>query len=76
MLRLTATKLCRKENAESGFRRFKNYIFDVEDKECSGALEKFKDEELEVLLHGNSCQTLAKLAESLGLDYSRMIRNI
>jgi len=31
---------------------------DVEDKECSSALKKFKDDELKALLHENSCQML------------------
>jgi len=45
------------------FRRSKNNDFDIEDKECSGAPKKFEDEELEALLHEDSCHTLAELAE-------------
>ena len=33
------------------FRRFKNNDFDDEDKECTVARKKFKNEELEALLH-------------------------
>ena len=38
------------------FRNFRNNDFDVEDKECPSALKKFEDEELEELLHEDSCQ--------------------
>ncbi|XP_020294528.1 uncharacterized protein LOC109860081 [Pseudomyrmex gracilis] len=38
------------------------------DKERSGPPKKFEDEELEALLHKDSCQTLAELEESLGVD--------
>ena len=38
------------------FRHFKNNDFDDEDKESSGAMKKFSDEELEALLHEDSCQ--------------------
>jgi len=34
------------------------------------APKKFEDEELEALLHENSCQTLAEFAESLKVDYN------
>lgn len=50
------------------FRCYKNNDFDVEDKEHSGATKKFEGGGLEELLNDNSCQTLAKLAESLGVD--------
>jgi len=39
------------------FRRLQNNDFDVEDKECSDAPKKVEDEELETLIHENSCQT-------------------
>jgi len=52
------------------FRDSKNNDFDVENKERSGAPKKFEDEELEVLLHENSCQTLDELAESLEVDHT------
>ena len=45
------------------FRHFKNNDFDVE--EYPGALKKFEDEELEALLHEESCQAQAELAKSL-----------
>ena len=54
------------------FRRFENNDFDVEDKERSGAPEKFEDEELEALLDEDSCQTLGELAESLGADHTTL----
>jgi len=37
------------------FRRFKNNNSNVEDKERFGALKKFEDEELEAILHEDSC---------------------
>ena len=38
------------------FRHLKNNDFDVEDKERSGTPKKFEDDELEALLHEDSCQ--------------------
>ncbi|EFN71498.1 Histone-lysine N-methyltransferase SETMAR, partial [Camponotus floridanus] len=58
------------------FRRFKNNDFDVEDKERSGAPKKFEDEELEALLHEDSCQTLDELAESLGVDHTTVSKRL
>lgn len=51
------------------FRRFKINDFDVKDKRF-GAPKKFEDEELEALLHEDTCQTLAELEESLGVDHT------
>ncbi len=34
-------------------------------------IKKFEDEELEALLHEDSCQVLAELAESLGVDHTQ-----
>lgn len=65
MLRFTATMLCRKQHAEIGLDDF-----DVEDKERSGAPRKFEDEELETLLHEDSCQAQAELSESLRVDHT------
>ena len=45
-----------KTTCRDWFRRFKNNDFDVEDKERSGTPKKFEDEELEALLHEDSCQ--------------------
>jgi len=67
--------LCRKQHAEDWFRRFKNYDFDVDDKERSG-VEKVEDEELETLLHEDSSQTLAELAESLGVDHTTVSKRL
>ena len=52
------------------FRHLKNNDFDIEDKECSGTLKKFEDEELAVLLHEHSYQMQAALAELLGIDHT------
>ena len=69
LLRLTATMLCWKQHAEIGFRYLKNNDFD-EDKEHPGTLKKFEDNELEALLHEDSCQAQAELVESLGVDHT------
>ena len=56
------------------FRHFKNNDFNVEDKGNSGAPKKFEDEELEALLHVDSCQVQAEHAESLGVDYTTVLK--
>jgi len=43
------------------FTHFKSNDFDIKDKGCSGVPKKFKDEELEALLHEYSYQTLVEL---------------
>ncbi|EGI63494.1 Mariner Mos1 transposase [Acromyrmex echinatior] len=58
------------------FRRFKNNDFDFEDKERSGAPKKFEDEELKTFLHEDSCQMLAELAESLGVDHTTISKHL
>ena len=50
------------------FKWFKDNDFNVEDKESSDTLKKFENEELEALLHEDSCQVQAELAESIGVD--------
>ncbi|EFN78922.1 Histone-lysine N-methyltransferase SETMAR, partial [Harpegnathos saltator] len=52
------------------FRRFKNGDFDVEDKERSGRLRVFEDEELETLVDENPCQTQKQLAKALNCAQS------
>ena len=61
--------LSQKQLAEIGLDTSKNNYFNVVDKEHSGALKKFDDEELEAILHKDSCQTQVELAESLGVDH-------
>ena len=51
-----------------------NNNFDVEDNECFGALKKFEDEELEALLHEDSCQAQGKLTESLGVNHTTVLK--
>ena len=58
------------------FRHLKNNDFDIEDKECSGTPKKFEDEELEALLHEDSCQAQTKLAESLGVDHTTVSKHL
>ena len=48
----------------------------MEDKERCGAPKKFEDEELEALLHEDSGQTQAELAESLGVDYTTVLKRL
>ena len=38
--------------------------------------KKFEDEELEALLDEDSCQTLAELAESLGVDHTTVSKRL
>ena len=54
----------------------KDNHFDVEDKERSGALKKFEDEELEALLDEDTCQVQAKLVESLGVDHTTVSKHL
>jgi len=58
-----------KTTCRDWFRRSKNNDFDVEVKKRSVAPKRFEDDELKGLLHENSCQTLAELAKSLGVDH-------
>jgi len=51
---------------EFWFRRFKKDDFDVSDRE-RGAPQKITDNELQVLLDQNSCQTQKELAQQLGV---------
>ena len=46
------------------FRRLKNIDFKLEDKERSGAPKKCEDKELEEILDGDRCQTLAELEKT------------
>ena len=56
------------------FKRFKNNDFNGEDKAYSSTPKKFEDEELEALLHEDSCQAQAELAESLGVDHTTVLK--
>lgn len=58
------------KTCEYWFRRFKSGDFDTDDKERPGQPKKFEDEELEVLLDEDPCQTLQELADSLEVDLS------
>ena len=49
-------------------RRFESNDFDIDNKERHGAPKKFEDEEMEAFFHEDSCQALAELAESTGID--------
>ncbi|GBP26481.1 Mariner Mos1 transposase [Eumeta japonica] len=61
--------LCRIRHAD-WFRRFKNNDFELEAKECSGALKKFEDKKLEELLDQERCQMLTELGKTLQVDVS------
>ena len=53
------------------FRCFKTKDFDIEDKKKTlWHIEKVWRKELKALLHEDSCQVQAELAESLGVDYT------
>jgi len=58
------------------FKLTKNNDFYVEGKERSAAPKKFEDEELKALLHEDSCQTLAELAESLEIDHTTVSKRL
>ena len=58
------------------FRCFKNNDFNVEDKEISAMPKKFEDEELEVLLHEDSCQAQSEFAELLGVDHTAISKHL
>lgn len=58
------------------FQRFKNGDFDVCDKERPGQTKKFKDEELEKLLHENPCQTQKELAKALNVTQAAVSRRL
>ena len=58
------------------FRHFKNNDFDVEDKDRSGAPKRFEEEELEALLHEDSCQVQVELAESLEVDHKTVSKRL
>ena len=45
------------ESCHEWFQKFKKDEFDIVDKECSGSLKVYEDEELEALLDQDSCQT-------------------
>lgn len=49
------------------FQRFKNGVFDVEDRHNGGREKIFEDAELEGSLDQDSCQTQEELAKSLGV---------
>ncbi|GBP37916.1 Mariner Mos1 transposase [Eumeta japonica] len=58
------------------FRRFKNNDFELEDKERSGAPEKFQDKKLEELLNQNRCQTLTELRKTLQVNESTVSEHL
>ena len=57
------------------FRRFKTNDFKLEDKERSGAPEKFEDKELEEILDEDRSQTLAELGKYYKL-MSQLFQNV
>ena len=56
------------------FRHFKNNDFDVIER--SGSLKKFEDEEVDPLLHKDTCQAQTELAESLGVDHTTVVKRL
>ena len=70
------TMVCRIKTCRDWFRRFKNNDFYVEDKERSGTPKNFEDEELEKLLHENSCKAQVEIAESLRVDHTTVSKRL
>ena len=56
------------------FRRFKNNDFKLEDKQRSGAPNKFEDKELEEILDEDRSQTLPELGKTLQVDESTVLK--
>ena len=69
LLRLTVTMLCRKQHAEIGWDASKI-------KKNPDAPKKFQDEKLVELLHEDSYQVQAVLAESLGVDHTAVSKRL
>jgi len=57
------------KTCEYWFRRFRSGNFDVSDKEHSGQPKKFKDAELQELLHENSVQSTPKLVKLINVTH-------
>jgi len=66
---------CRKQHAEIDLDAPKIMILMLKITNI-GTSKKFEDEELEALLHKNSCQTLAELAKSLGVDHTTVSKRL
>ncbi|KAG5313024.1 MOS1T transposase, partial [Pseudoatta argentina] len=58
------------------YRRFKNNDFQLEDKERSGAPNKFQDKELKQLLDEDPSQTLSELGKILQVDESTVSKRL
>jgi len=58
------------------FQRLKNGDFDIEDRHGGGREKVFKDAELEVFLHEDSCQTQEELAGSLGVTQQAISKRL
>ncbi|GBM50676.1 hypothetical protein AVEN_234733-1 [Araneus ventricosus] len=69
LLSLMATMLCREQHAEIGLDASKIMILMLK-------IKRNAPEELEALLHENSCQTLAEFAESLGVDHTTVLKRL
>ena len=61
--------LCQKQHAEFSLDASKIMILMLKIKNALAHQKKFEDKELEALLHEDSCQVQAELAESLALDH-------
>ena len=58
------------------FARFKSGDFGLEYEERPGQPKKFEDEELEVLLDKDCCQTQEELTESLGVTQAAISKRL
>ena len=67
--------LLRKQHAEIGLEASKITILMLKIKNAQAHRKKFDDEELEALLHKDSCQVQAELAESFGVDQTEVSKS-
>lgn len=58
------------------FIRFKNNSFDLDDRERSGAPRKTTNNELQILLDENPCQTQSELAAQLGITHQNVSQHL
>ena len=76
LLKLTVIMLCRKQHAEFGLDTSKVIILMLKIKNTLAHRKKFKDEELEALLHEDSCQLQAELPESLEVGHTTVSKHL
>ena len=68
--------LCQKRHAEIGSDALKKIILIFRTKNVLAHPKQFQNEELEALFYEDSCQTLAELAELLGVDHTTFFKRL